>query len=187
MRGPGLTLGWFVAFMVGCPQPPAPAPDGGIVCPANTELTPRGTCQCQQGYAPNLAGTACILAPRVDAGALPDAGVLAGDAGEACALMPYPESQSRLDFAASLEEAVVSCSSCHRAGQAPVFDATAAHDVIVTRIEEGATSASETTAGRVLRVDDAQLGGHPYPFSAAPAAKSFIEAHLFGVLPPGCE
>lgn len=118
----------------------------------------------------------------VEAVECPDAGP-----GLDCTPQPYPDADSRAYFDANLADATISCSSCHRASQEPVFDEAGAYDVMASRIEAGAASPEETTAGKIFRVNGASLQGHAFPFTEAEKAATWIQHHLDGVLPAGCE
>lgn len=113
------------------------------------------------------------------------------DAGPDCTPLPYPETDSRAYFEANLQATAISCSSCHRGPPSGAngnlqFDEASAHDVMAERIETGAASPEETTAGKVFRVNGASLPGHGFAFSESAEAATWIQNHLDGVPPAGC-
>ena len=119
----------------------------------------------------------------VDVPKQPD--VVIVDAG--CSPEPYDNAASEAYFAENLLGPTRTCANCHYSGAPPAMNDSTAHNVMKNRIESGFSSAAETTAGKLFRVDGASRPAHPYPFGAAPQAKTWIDNHLNGVLPEGCE
>lgn len=117
---------------------------------------------------------------------VPPPDVVVEDAG--CSPLPYGNAESFAYFNANLLDATRSCANCHfQFGINPTMNDSTAHNVLKQRIEFGATSATETTAGKYLRVDGATSPGHAHPFTASAQAKIWITNHLDGVLPAGCQ
>ena len=111
--------------------------------------------------------------------------VVVADAG--CSPEPYDNAASEAYFAENLLASTRTCATCHYGGVPPAMNDSTAHNVMKDRIDAGAASAAETTAGKYMRVDGALSQGHNHTFSASPQAKIWIDNHLNGVLPEGCE